>query len=69
MIKNEREYQITKNWLERFVASLETARNRKPKNDNDAKRLKVRIAGLESQYQELQEDLATYETLKNEKRS
>ncbi len=69
MIKNEREYKISKGWLEKFAASLEAARNRKPKDNNDAERLKVRIAGLKNQYQELQEDLAAYETLKNEKRS
>jgi hypothetical protein len=51
MIKNEREYKISKGWLEKFASSLETARNRKPKDKNDAERLKVRIAGLESQYE------------------
>jgi ribosome-binding protein aMBF1 (putative translation factor) len=67
MIKNEREYKISRGWLEKFAASLETAKNRKPKDDNDAQRLKVRIAGLESQYQELQEDLDSYEALKSGK--
>jgi ribosome-binding protein aMBF1 (putative translation factor) len=67
MIKNEREYKISKGWLEKFATSLETAQNRKSKDNNDAERLKVRIAGLESQYQELQEDLAAYEALKSGK--
>jgi ribosome-binding protein aMBF1 (putative translation factor) len=67
MIKNEREYKISKGWLEKFAASLETARSRKPKDTNDVERLKVRIDGLESQYQELQEDLMAYEALKSGK--
>jgi ribosome-binding protein aMBF1 (putative translation factor) len=67
MIKNEREYKISKGWLNKFAASLETARKRKPKDNNDAERLKVRVDGLESQHQELQEDLAAYEALKSGK--
>jgi HTH-type transcriptional regulator / antitoxin HigA len=67
VIKNEREYKISRGWLEKFAASLETAKGRKPKDKNDAERLKVRIAGLQSQYEELQEDMAAYEALKKGK--
>jgi ribosome-binding protein aMBF1 (putative translation factor) len=56
-----------RSWPEKFAASLETARSHKPKDGNDTERLKVRIDSLKSQYQELQEDLATYETLKSRK--
>jgi DNA-binding XRE family transcriptional regulator len=64
VIKNEREYKIGRGWLEKFQGSLEAARSRKPKDKNDAERLKVRVAGLESQLEELEEDLAAYEHLK-----
>jgi HTH-type transcriptional regulator / antitoxin HigA len=64
MIKNEREYKMSKGWLEKFAASLESAKVRKPKDKNDAERLKVRIAGLQSQYEELKEEIAAYEMLK-----
>jgi ribosome-binding protein aMBF1 (putative translation factor) len=67
MIKNEREYKISKSWVGKFETSLETARSRKSKDKNDAERLKVRIAGIESQLEELQEDLAAYEALKEGK--
>jgi HTH-type transcriptional regulator / antitoxin HipB len=64
MIKNEREYKISKGWLTKLEKALETAKRRKPKDSNDAERLKVRRAGLESQLGELQEDVAAYEALK-----
>jgi DNA-directed RNA polymerase specialized sigma subunit len=64
MIKNEREYTISKSWLTKLGEALETAKGRKPKDSNDAERLEVRGAGLKSQHEELQEDLATYEALK-----
>jgi HTH-type transcriptional regulator / antitoxin HipB len=64
MIKNEREYKISKSWLNKLEETLETAKQRKPKDSNDAERIKVRRAGLESQLEELQEDLAAYDDLK-----
>jgi DNA-directed RNA polymerase specialized sigma subunit len=64
MIKNEREYKISKGWLTKLEKALESAKGRKPKDSNDAERLKVRRAGLESQLGELQEDVAAYEALK-----
>jgi HTH-type transcriptional regulator/antitoxin HigA len=67
MIKNEREYKISKSWVGKFEASLEAAKARKPKDKNDAERLKVRIAGIESQVEDLKEDLAAYEALKEGK--
>ena len=67
MIKNEREYKISKSWVGKFEASLTAAKARKPKDKNDTERLKVRIAGIESQLEELQEDLAAYESLKEGK--
>jgi HTH-type transcriptional regulator / antitoxin HigA len=67
MIKNEREYKISKSWVRKFEVSLEAAKARKPKDKNDAERLKVRVAGIESQLEELLEDIAAYEALKEGK--
>jgi len=67
MIKNERQYKITKSWLNKFQEALNQAKLRKAKDKNDAERLKVRIAGLESQVEELMEDIAIYEALKEGK--
>lgn len=67
MIKNEREYKISKSWASKFEASLEAAKARKPKDNNDAERLNLRIAGIDSQLEELKEDLAAYEALKEGK--
>jgi ribosome-binding protein aMBF1 (putative translation factor) len=67
MIKNEREYKISKSWVRKFEASLEAAKARKPKDKNDAERFRVRVDGIQSQLEELQEDLAAYEALKEGK--
>lgn len=67
MIKNEREYRISKSWADKFQASLEASKSRKAKNSNDAERLRIRIAGTESQLQELLEEIQAYEALKQGK--
>lgn len=64
MIKNEREYRISKAWVAKFAEALQVAQKRKPKDANEAERLKVRIAGIQSQLEELQEALSQYEALK-----
>ena len=64
MIKNEREYRISKGWIEKFEEALQTARKRTPKDANDAQRLSVRMAGIESQLEELQTEISSYESLK-----
>ena len=65
MIKNEREYKISKSWLAKFKTSLKAARARQPKDANDAERLQVRADGIESQLEELKEEIAAYEALKS----
>ena len=67
MIKNEREYKITKSWLKKFQEALKQAKLRKAKDENDAERLQIRIAGIESQIEELIDDIARYEALKSGK--
>ena len=67
MIKNEREYKITKSWLKKFQEALKQAKLRKAKDENDAERLQIRIAGIESQIEELIDDIAKYEALKSGK--
>ena len=65
MIKNEREYKISKSWLTKFESSLTAAQARQPQDANDAERLRVRAEGIMSQLEELQEDIAAYEALKS----
>ena len=67
MIKNEREYKISKSWLNKFQEALAQAKLRKAKDENDVERLQIRIAGLESQVEELINDIAKYEALKSGK--
>jgi HTH-type transcriptional regulator/antitoxin HigA len=64
MIKNEREYKISKGWVLKFEEALQMARGRTPKDANDKERLKIRIAGIKSQLEELQSEVSSYETLK-----
>ncbi len=65
MIKNEREYKISKSWLSKFEASLKASQERQAKDANDSERLQIRAAGIKSQMEELQEDIAAYEALKS----
>lgn len=65
MIKNEREYKISKRWVQQFEQALAAAQARKPQDANQAERFRVRAAGIQSQLEELRENLSDYEALKS----
>ncbi len=63
MIKNEKQYKITKKSISEFEKALEQLRNEHLNNPNDLQ--EIQISALESQYNELTEELEKYENLKN----
>lgn len=66
MITNERQYRISKAWVNKFEVALESAKARATaKEPTHPKLLKARQDQLTSQLEELREDLAEYEALKS----
>ncbi|MEE9280908.1 MAG: helix-turn-helix domain-containing protein [Myxococcota bacterium] len=64
MIKNEREYRITRAQAERFQRDLESLGDRKPLRGVDPDLPRLEAAALRSQLEELREQLAEYEALR-----
>jgi DNA-binding XRE family transcriptional regulator len=66
MILNERQYRISKTWVKKFEEALSAAqaRTNQAKSKTHPKLLKARVDGINSQLEELREDLAEYEALK-----
>ena len=62
MIANERQYRITKAAAERFEEAL--AKSRQPRTDLDPRLQQAMREGIESQLEELREQLAEYEALR-----
>lgn len=62
MIANERQYRITKAAAERFEEAL--AKGQEPRSDLDPRLYQAMREGIESQLEELREELAEYETLR-----
>jgi ribosome-binding protein aMBF1 (putative translation factor) len=67
MIKNEREYKITKAALARFEASLEQIERLRFKGGKNTAKLKLQEAAAKSMLSELQEQIAEYDQLKRGK--
>jgi ribosome-binding protein aMBF1 (putative translation factor) len=64
MIKNEREYKITKASLAKFESALKQLERLRLKGGKDAQKLKLQEAAAKSMRNELQEQLDEYEQLK-----
>ena len=64
MIANERQYRITKSEAQKFAASLAKF-NAQPPTDLHPLLVKAQRDALASQFEDLQEDLLEYETLRN----
>lgn len=63
MIKNERQYRITKAAAERFEEAL--ANGQEPRSDLDPRLHQLMREGIESQLKELHEELAEYDVLRS----
>ena len=64
MIKNEREYRITKAQVERFERALEALRTRPAARGVDPDLPRLEAEGIRAQLDELREDLAEYEAFR-----
>ena len=66
MIKNERQYRITKNQAERFLQTLDSLRRRSKESTDGTHPLiaKAQEDALRSQLADLEEQLSEYESLK-----
>ncbi|MBI4218596.1 MAG: helix-turn-helix domain-containing protein [Chloroflexi bacterium] len=62
MIANERQYRITKAAMERFEEAL--AKSQEPRTERDPRLQQAMREGIESQLEELREQLAEYEALR-----
>src|ERR1035441_5187668 len=65
MIKNERQYRITKARLEEFELALAESSSKKATKPEDKLWLKVQGDALTSQLEEFREELREYEELRN----
>jgi len=64
MIENERQYRITKGWIERFAQSA--AQMAKPGTPTDPLIQAAMVAQYQSQVEELQHELDEYEVLRSD---
>ena len=67
MIKNERQYRITKAQAERFERTISDVTSKPHPNLHPALR-KAEVAGLKSQLEDLRSEIQEYETLRSGKR-
>ncbi len=67
MIKNERQYRITKAQTEKFATALQELRT-KGKGAQHPQLYKAQLDAMHSQWKELQKELAEYEALRSGKR-
>ncbi len=65
MIRNERQYKITKAEAARFQDAVDTARNATPDPNVDPLFLRAEIDGLQSQLEEMLDDIRAYEGLRD----
>jgi cytidylate kinase/transcriptional regulator with XRE-family HTH domain len=65
MIRNERQYRITRAEAARFQEAVDAARNAAPKPNVDPLFLQAEIDGLQSQLDEMLEDIRAYESLRD----
>lgn len=65
MIRNERQYRITRAEATRFQEAVDAARSAKPNPDVDPLFLGAEIDGLQSQLDEMLEDIQAYESLRD----
>src|ERR1041384_61477 len=63
MIKNDRQYRVTKAQLKAFQDALEQARSAKPPSDIDPAIVEANTRGLESEHNELRRKIEEYEAL------
>jgi transcriptional regulator with XRE-family HTH domain len=68
VIKNERQYRITKSQAEKFEKAIREMENAPPKKSVQAKLRQAQIDALRSQWTELTEELKEYELLRSGKR-
>jgi hypothetical protein len=64
MIKNEREYKITKSSLSKFEQALSVLSKLQEKTPKDAAKLKLQEAASKSMVGDLQEQIQEYEQLR-----
>lgn len=68
MIKNERSYAVTKEWVERFAKAVDQLENHpSPSDPTDPMMRKVQLGALNSQLEDLRAEVAEYETLRDGK--
>ncbi len=65
MIKNDEQYNITKAQAEKFAKALRNMAKGKPVQSTHSALAKVQQEAIESQYEELRQELKAYEELKN----
>ncbi|MDY6784962.1 MAG: helix-turn-helix domain-containing protein [Cyanobacteriota bacterium] len=63
MIKNEREYQVTKSWADQFARSLVAVRQNEEKKREDPDGWQLLQESYKSQLRNLQDEIAEYEAL------
>lgn len=67
MIKNERQYKITKRWLRDFKSALKQVAQKEP--DVDPLLIEVEMNAIRSQISEFKNDIRQYERLKVRKKT
>lgn len=65
MIKNERQYRITKSEAQKFLSAIDRLESKLPDPDVHPLLAKAELDGLRSQWQELEEELSQYEALRS----
>ena len=65
MIKNERQYKITKAEAQRFEVELRRRESEPISSDLHPLLVQAELDGLRSQFEELQQELAEYEALRS----
>ena len=66
MITNQRQYDITTEWIERFEQSVAVLRDRANEGDENARQLRrIEVAGMLSQIETLREQFAEYDALRS----
>jgi len=68
VIKNERQYRITKTQAEKFETAIREMENAPPKKGVPSKLRQAQVDALRSQWTELQEQIKEYELLRSGKR-
>ena len=65
MIKNQSEYQITQEWLDKFKEAIAPHKGEPNLTNNDAQKWHLNRDALQSHVQQLQAEIAEYERLKD----